>query len=364
AYSVLVVTDSSRMSVPALTKVRDLIDSGATIVVGERPGAAPGLSGYPDCDDEIRRLAGELWGPAAPSQPQSRSVGGGRLVQTNDLGALLASEAGGPDVDILDPHAAPEFAYIHRTDTQAEIYFLSNQSHAEYSVGVAFRQRGEHCEIWDAVTGQRWRAACTAHGPKHVSVTLRFAPAQSFFVLFSKQAPAAGPRLPEYIEQEPTAVATLEGGWDVHFDPAWGGPGDLHLSQLIDWSAHSDDRVRYYSGTAIYRKVFDLPEQRARRGQRVYLDLGGVDVIASVRINGRDSGTVWTAPWRLEVTDHLVPGKNTLEISVANLWINRLIRDAELPEGERLTWTTWNPYTRDTPLERSGLIGPVRLLHG
>ncbi|MGA2657711.1 MAG: glycosylhydrolase-like jelly roll fold domain-containing protein, partial [Verrucomicrobiota bacterium] len=94
---------------------------------------------------------------------------------------------------------------------------------------------------------------------------------------------------------------------------------------------------------------------------RLFLELGQVQVMAGVRLNGRDLGPVWTAPFRVEVTAALQPGPNLLEIRVANLWPNRLIGDAALPPDQRVAWTTWNPFKKDSPLLPSGLLGPVRL---
>ena len=46
---------------------------------------------------------------------------------------------------------------------------------------------------------------------------------------------------------------------------------------------------------------------------------------------------------------------------MANLWPNRLIGDKNLPEEQRVSWTTWNPFEPDAPLPASGLVGPVTL---
>ncbi|MGA2254183.1 MAG: glycosylhydrolase-like jelly roll fold domain-containing protein, partial [Thermoguttaceae bacterium] len=81
-----------------------------------------------------------------------------------------------------------------------------------------------------------------------------------------------------------------------------------------------------------------------------------------VRINGQRLGTVWCAPWRIELTAVVRPGPNDLELVVANQWVNRLIGDAGLPQEKRFTWTTWNPYQPNSPLLESGLLGPVTLL--
>jgi hypothetical protein len=136
------------------------------------------------------------------------------------------------------------------------------------------------------------------------------------------------------------------------------------FDSLEDWSRRPEPGIKYYSGKAIYRKTFDLPDQTIVAGQKCVLDLGNVKNLARIKLNGHDLGVVWCAPWRVEVTGVVVGGKNRLEIEVANLWPNRLIGDLSLPEGQRHTWTTVNPYTKDSPLLPSGLLGPVTLQSG
>jgi hypothetical protein len=99
-------------------------------------------------------------------------------------------------------------------------------------------------------------------------------------------------------------------------------------------------------------------------GRRLHLDLGKVKNVAQVRLNGKDLGVVWTAPWQVEITDAVKPAGNLLEIDVVNLWPNRLIGDAALPPEKRLTTTNVTAYTKDSPLLPSGLLGPVTLLLG
>ena len=132
---------------------------------------------------------------------------------------------------------------------------------------------------------------------------------------------------------------------------------------LEDWTKRAEDGIRHYSGTATYRKVFQRPSSPG--GERTYFDLGVVKNLARVKLNGQDLGILWCAPWRVAVPSGLLKGTNNqLEIQVVNLWPNRLIKDAGLPEKDRLTWTTWNPFKPTDPLLPSGLLGPVRLLTG
>ncbi len=133
------------------------------------------------------------------------------------------------------------------------------------------------------------------------------------------------------------------------------------MEQLTDWSEHADPRVKYFSGQATYRTTFSLDPALDPKNSKLTLDLGQVAVCARVKLNGQDLGILWRQPFQVEVTDAAKPGENTLEITVANLWPNRLIGDQTLPPGERIAWSTWSPFTKDSPLLPSGLLGPVRL---
>ena len=148
----------------------------------------------------------------------------------------------------------------------------------------------------------------------------------------------------------------------MSFDPKWGGPGTVTFDELQDWSKNENSGIKYYSGIAIYHKTFDLPES-FEPGSQIYLDLGRVHEMARLRLNGRDLGVVWCAPWQVDITDALKPGVNKLEIEVANLWPNRLIGDAAKPQEERLSWTIEeHPYKAESKLLPSGLLGPVNIL--
>ena len=178
-----------------------------------------------------------------------------------------------------------------------------------------------------------------------------------------------------------TDLMEVEGAWSVSFDPAWGGPGDVKFETLVDWTERPEDGIRYYSGIASYTNSFEWENLPDPEGQtRIYLDLGKVMDVAGIRLNGKELGVVWTAPWQLDITEALQAGENLLEIRVANRWINRLIGDeflpydgvqnGQLPEwltsdkartSGRYTFTTFNCFTKDSPLQPSGLLGPVTL---
>ncbi len=177
----------------------------------------------------------------------------------------------------------------------------------------------------------------------------------------------------------------IAGPWELRFPPNTGAPESVTLDKLISWSDHSDPGVKYFSGTATYRKRFDIPSGMIAADQRLYLDLGRVQVIAEVRLNGKNLGISWKPPYRLDVTDAVHVGENTLEVKVVNLWPNRMIGDERLPEDSnrnpdgtlkewphwvldggqsptgRYTFSSWKLWKKDSPLLESGLLGPVVL---
>jgi hypothetical protein len=169
----------------------------------------------------------------------------------------------------------------------------------------------------------------------------------------------------------------IPGPWSVRFDPQWFYPMDglngdqakglFVFDKLEDWATRPEPAVKYFSGTAVYRKVFDLAprisSQQAAdsRHSRILLDLGRVKETARVKLNGRDLGVVWCHPWQVEITGIVNPGQNKLEIEVANLWPNRLVGDGSLPPGQRRTQTNF-PSEPNQALLSSGLLGPVRIL--
>jgi len=182
------------------------------------------------------------------------------------------------------------------------------------------------------------------------------------------------------------AMQEITGPWQVGFDPQWGGPKHIIFDRLDDWSKRAEPGIRFYSGSANYRKNFT---RAATCGPltRLYLDLGDVSAMASVKLNGHDLGVLWNAPYRIDITDAVRTGAvNELEVKVVNLWVNRLIGDESLPEdGDRdvkgvlskwpnwildgkpsptgrFTFVTRQPWTKDDQPVKSGLLGPVQVI--
>jgi hypothetical protein len=281
--------------------------------------------------------------------------------------------------------------YAHRRDGETDIYFVVNAEERSLRADCVFRVADKRPELWDPVTGQIRDLDEFTMASGRTSMPLRFEPHQSFFIVFRKPAPGAKPTRRNFPEQE--EVCDIGGPWDVLFDPNWGGPGNIKFNALEDWTRRAEEEIRYYSGPATYRTTFDLPfsadfsKQEEDRGpRRIRLDLGSVKHIARVRLNDRDLGVVWSPPWQVDITGVVKKKGNELEITVANLWVNRLIGDERQPpdceyseggslirwpewllRGEprpsqgRISFTTWKHYEKDSVLLASGLIGPVTI---
>jgi hypothetical protein len=172
-----------------------------------------------------------------------------------------------------------------------------------------------------------------------------------------------GRTLPATVAALP-APLTVDGPWTVHFDPRWGGPATVTFDTLEDWTKRPEPGIKYYSGTAEYDKTFDLPANWLTPGRVVALDLGDLESLANVTLNGHILGCLWSPPYRADVTAYLKAGPNTLKIEVTNTWVNRLVGDDGLPASQRLTFTTQQLYSATTPLIPSGLFGPVTLNAG
>jgi len=157
----------------------------------------------------------------------------------------------------------------------------------------------------------------------------------------------------------PSALSTLDGPWTVSFQPGRGAPASANLASLAPLNVNADPAIRYFSGIATYAKSFVAPKGW-KAGQPLWLDLGEVREMAQVSVNGIVVGTAWHAPYRVDVSGAAKPGANQLSINVANLWINRLIGDAQ-KGAKKVTFTALPTYRADAPLRPSGLIGPVVL---
>lgn len=350
-YRLLVLPQLETMRPEILQKIKELLQAGAC-VIGPAPKYSPSLSDYPAADRKVQALASELWGDQTESV---RTIGKGRLfMPATSLQPVLEALNVKPDMRV---NSGTPVLFIHRATDEGDIYFISNQSETPVDINPSFRVAGKLPELWNPLTAEIRLLPEFTCADGVTTVPVRLEGFESSFIIFRKKGTPAKTTARNYPVKE--VLATVSSPWQVDFEKGKRGPEEaVTFPALQDWTESTDPSIRYFSGKAIYTNRITLDELPQKA---LYLDLGKVMVMAKVKINGQYVGGVWTTPYRLPVGDFLRKGENLIEVEVVNNWRNRLIGDASLPEKERGTWTNVNPWNADSPLQSSGLIGPVEI---
>jgi hypothetical protein len=421
SYAYLVVPENAQMTLGALETVRKLVLAGAT-VIGPPPARTPSLSGYPQTESRRAAIVAELW--PAQAGPEGRRVGEGRVIHCTSFEDIFRHDKLPADFEATCPEEDADIRYIHRVQGESDFYFVCNQQERYQNATLRFRVTGRIPEIWHPETGEITRAPVYRIEGGRTAVAVQMKPHESFFVVFrdtaeadtslvklekdgqptglqvvdataaeTPGASAGASALPSakvsadagfqlttweaghYTAASPSgaiweaqvaslpAPAVLEGPWKVSFQSRHSAPeGEIEFPTLISWPEHSDEAIKHFSGTASYRISIQVQKDQLAPGRKLHLDLGEVKNVAEVFVNGDKLGTLWTPPFRVDITPALQEGDNEVEVRVTNLWRNRLVGDQKLPESERTTWGFYRFYDADSPLAESGLLGPVRLL--
>jgi len=355
SYKILVLPQLETMRPELLQKIEELVKAGG-VVLGPRPKRSPSLQNYADTDKKVQQLAQQLWGDVDGKEVKTHKYGKGMVIDGLDLQEALNEIAVLPDVKLQAEDTA---LFIHRTLGNGEIYFISNQADKKIDIKPTFRVQGKRPELWNAVTGEQRDLPEFTQDEKTTTVPLSLEAYESAFIIFRKDGDGNLPK-DRLNFPAPSSVVAVDQPWTVSFDKDAQGPEEpVVFNQLTDWSKNTDPRIKYYSGTAWYQTNLELKKPIAN--ERTYLNLGSLIALAKVKVNGKEVGGVWTPPYKLDITDAVQEGENKVEVKVVNTWVNRLIGDFNLPEGERKSWTYVNPYKADSPLRPAGLLGPVTI---
>jgi hypothetical protein len=335
--------------------IKRLTEAGATLI-GPAPTRSPSLANFPQADQTVRTLAAEIW--PADGKPGERRIGKGRLISGKLFEEILAADGLTPDF-ISQASADAKIHYIHRILPEGDLYFVCNLLDRAETAKLRFRTTGRALDIWDAVTGEIVKNVAATDDGQTTSVSVPLQPHESLFFIFTnkaqaKEAPVA------FREMQPTDPQPIEGPWSVIFPVDRGGPSEpVSFDKLASWTDHADDRIKYFSGTASYRKTIQL--EKPKPGMKLLLDLGNLPHLAEIILNGKNLGVVWMKPAVVDISSAAKPGDNDLEIQVTNVWKNRMVGDAKLDPTKRITWSNWPFYKGNESLEVSGLLGPVSL---
>jgi hypothetical protein len=340
---------SQQMSLPVLKKIRDLVQAGA-VVAGRKPKDTPSLSDDPK---EFQTIADQLWGSG-----NGNSVGKGKVYGDEGLGDVLTAINVATDFDYTKAKGDTNLLFVHRKLEDGDLYFVDNRNDRDEALDASFRVTGKEAELWHADTGTMEPASFQIAGGR-TTVPLHLEPWGTVFVVFRRPAKGASRSLPKNVE---SMLATVEGRWDLSFEANLGAPAKVTVNTLTSWSESSDDGIKYFSGKGTYTKTIDAQPDWFVKGTHVWLDLGDVKNLAEVSVNGKHLGVVWKAPYRVDVTGILKSGKNMVEITVTDAWVNRIIGDRQPNVAKTYTFTSPKFYKADSKLVASGLLGPVKVI--
>ena len=351
SYRLLVLDQNSRlMPLPVLLKIRDMIGAGA-MVSGPKPVESPSLS---DDQNEFQDVVNQLW----KTESGENSFGNGKLFAGKSITEVLGTMKLLPDFEYTKPADNTNLLFVHRKLSKADIYWINNRHNRVENLEALFRINGKTPEIWHPETGKIEQVSYSIEGDR-TRIPLNLAPDDAVFVVFHKTAGKTSVTVPKPTENN---LITIKGPWELTFQADRGAPSGITMDTLASWSDNQDQGVKYFSGTAVYTKKIQVPEDWFSGGEQLWLDLGVVKNLAEVIVNGKSLGIIWKTPFRVEITGALKPGENTFNIKVTNLWVNRLIGDQQPGIAKKYTYTTQAFYRADSPLLPSGLLGPVRIV--
>ncbi len=223
SYRVLVMPATTLTTPQLLRKIKTLVEQGAT-VIGRPPRKSPSLTGYPQCDQEVKELAAALWGDCDGNKIRERRVGKGRIVWSRESEKVLKESGVPPDFTSGQP-----LRFLHRTTPEAEIYFVANPSPRTVDTACTFRVTNKVPELWQPETGGREEAELWREGDGVTSVGLSLEPSGSVFVVFrkasrGKERPTEllcdGKQVLSARPQPPVRVTIVKASYGVLDDPA------------------------------------------------------------------------------------------------------------------------------------------------
>jgi hypothetical protein len=388
-YRALVLKNCENLSLKTLHRIHEIAVKGVPII-GEKPQKLLGYSSSVEDRKIFTKLMEEIWLKSTTHSDFNWET-------------IFEKEGILPDLTIS---GRGEFNFMHRKMPGADIYFLSNPDSVAQQLECNFRIQQKIPELWNPMTGETKKSAQFKTEKNSTKVWINLEAEESVFVVFRESAagvPSVSEpeklKTAEYFLTEnnqlqvetytETPALKIDGDWEVEFLKEHDYAGNHIFETLTDWKDNTDENIKYYSGTAIYRKTFDFSGEVNNSEKDYFLDLGEVKIVAEVILNGKDLGVFWMPPFHVDISEALQQGENSLEIKITNQWSNKLIGDERfptsypafklegsfpknsmvewyvknepMPAGQRTTFCTADFYKVDDPLMPSGLLGPVKI---
>ena len=409
-YKILMLPDNDQMEYSTLQRIATLIQEGVT-VVGPKPAGVLSYTDRNQNNTDLRKLADEVWGEIDGKNVTENNYGRGKVIWGNSLQEVLEGMNIQPDLKVLKSDTV-NLLFIHKQIETREVYFLVNQEDKTIQTECIFRVGGMSPEIWNPQNGRILKPAVYNEEEEVIRIPVCFRPKESLFIVFTDEKPGehivavqqngtqifpvSGTQykndpLPEItsdgsafsvISEQPgeftmtsdlgeeyslttpgnETVEIKDFSGTIGFDGSEGSPDPVEISNFRYWNTFDNPEIKYYSGKAKYTIPFTLPENFLTGNDPLELSIGGIKATGEVYLNGKKLGYAWMPGQRFNITEILVQGENRLEVTVANVYRNRLIGDLAQYGEIKSLWTT-SPVkdflNKEMKLQDSGINGPV-----
>lgn len=337
SYDVLWIPDAERMLPEVAEKLLELVSKGG-ILIGNPPQNPATLGDNEGQQERFRNAVNALW---------NGRVKNGRVIKKTSIGDALRQL--GIPTDI----ASEDVDWCHRTIDGADWYLVSPLKERDFHGTLDINCTGA-VQIWNPMDGSV-KDVSTSPRDGRTLLNLDLERGECIFVVFRHDIEKK-----DVTEYSKTSSISLEGQeWTISFPEGWGIEGPVVTNELKAWKdLNISEEGKAFSGTAVYSAKVDAG--RMSKKSRYILDLGKVEEIAVVTVNGHEFPALWAAPYRCDITEAIKKGINEIKVEVTSTWFNRLAYDASLPESQRKTWVIDGPGA-GSPLRESGLLGPVKV---
>ena len=370
SFAVMTLPAGDGMDIESLKKIEELVSKGATIV-GQKPVREKTLKNYPACDAEIKKLADRIWQNCDGTRVKKVKYGKGNVYWNVPMQEILSDLHILPDFEYKVDSDKRLMVFNHRTDVASgsEIYFVSNCENSAVKAVLTFGKPRKYCEIWHTEFGEIFPCKYELLKDGRAQVALELSPKESLLVVFRDEQSRNYSPSANLDRHALTEIKTIGGTWNISFacTPVnMKPPKPFTSDHLFRLDESDNDELKYFSGYITYENEFVFDKKSLSAASRVVLDLGEVNMLADLYLNGKKVASLWRPPFACDVTENLKDGKNTIKVVVVNHLDNRIIGDLKLPKEQRVVKLTIDNvltgyrFRNEKPMP-SGLVGPVTL---
>jgi hypothetical protein len=357
-YSLLVMPDQDCIEPATLRRIAMLVEEGAAIY-GPKPEKMLSLAAVQNDEDDFLILVEELWGEIDGSEITENQFGEGRIFWGMPLEEVLGQLEVEPQftTNTADPL---ELMYIHKNVAGDDVFFVFNQQDHALDLECLFRTSGNLPEIWDPVDGSVVNPSQFNLEDGRVRIPVRFKPGEALLFIISK-----GEKMPDTSSESPEIIEIGDIEGVIEFQPSYDETiSNMEISELKPLTDFEEEEIKYFAGTANYSIKFAIPEGFNFEGHSIQLDVGNIEAIAEITLNGQKLGIAWLPGMSFDVTG-MLQDENQLEVVLTTTFRNRIIGDYREFGELRNVWTSApveNYLSAETELKPTGLIGPLRLI--